>query len=132
MKITIKRYFERTRQIADFVPVKSACEAAIEFEIPDEEAQSVLLAAGMKAYAPESDMIDQFVQAEVEKTLMGYTPTCVVCGGKQIYPKRDLTKAGLCDTCNDKQMFEARQFKSDNAKNRAAKAERGETTVEYT
>jgi len=113
MKITIKRYFERTRQIADFVPIKSACEATMEIELGDPE-------NGLDQAREFSQTLDLFVQSEVEKTLMGYSPCCVVCGGKPIFPKKDLTKAGLCDTCNQKQLMEARQFKADKPTNRAA------------
>jgi hypothetical protein len=119
MKITITRSFERTRQIADFVPIKSYCEASVEIDsvttsIPAvEEVQEIY-----------SDVLDGICQAEVEKTLMGYSPCCVVCGGKQVFPRRTLTKEGLCNTCNEKELIEARQFKADNAKNKNAKVEK--------
>jgi hypothetical protein len=121
MRVKITRYFERTRQIADFVPVKAACEASMEMETSAEQ-------DFMKAAETCSAALDALVQAEVEKTLMGYVPCCVSCGGKPIYPKKDLSKGGECDTCINKREMEARQFKADNAKNRAGK---GEQTVEY-
>jgi hypothetical protein len=122
MKITIKRTFSRTRQIADFVPVRAECEATVEVDCTKEESGNIL--------KNNSAALDQFVQSEVEKTLMGYVPCCVSCGGKPIYPKKDLSKGGECDACVNKQQMEARQFRADNAKNRAAK-QGGETVIEY-
>ncbi len=86
MKITVRRYFERTRQIADFVPIKASCEVSAECNLEDVDEVSGTLA--------------ERCELEVEKTLMHYHPSCVNCGGKQITPHKDLTKEGMCDECN--------------------------------
>jgi hypothetical protein len=52
----------RTRQIADFLPLKAACEATVELNVDDAEhnlAKAVL--------EQNSQTIDQFVQSEAEK-----------------------------------------------------------------
>jgi hypothetical protein len=107
MKITIKRYFERTRQIADFVPVKTACEASAEVNVkPNITARA--LGEGAEAI---SGMLDQFVQSEVEKTLMGYTPACIGCGGKAIFPKKVLNKEGICAQCQSDNEMKLRDLR---------------------
>jgi len=110
LKIIIKRSFERTRQIAEFVPVKAACEATIEYETND------IIAVELRDNAVSS-MLDEFVQSEVEKTLMGYTPACIQCGGKQIFPKKVLNKEGICAQCVSEHQFKARELANDAAKN---------------
>jgi len=114
MKITITRSFERTRQIADFVPIKAYCEVTAEHD------------EGAISLTELSRKLDDFCQSEVEKTLMGYRPACVVCGGKKIFGgKGEMTKEGICAECNDKMLFEAKQFKADNDKNRLASKAKG-------
>lgn len=122
MKITITRYFERTRQIADFVPVKAACEASIEEDslpamekLTDDERKDLICLQRVM-----SESLDKLVQQEVEKTLMGYVPCCITCGGKAIAPRKTLTKEGICAECHNKQEMEARQFKLDNLRNKKA------------
>ena len=96
MIIKITRSFERTRQIADFVPVKAYCEASEDFDIssvPEGTSSEDVMAAVAK-------VLDEFCQSEVEKTLMGYHPACINCGGKQAYGGSGLTKEGFCAECN--------------------------------
>lgn len=109
MKITITRAFERTRQIADFVPIKAYCEATIELENPVDDVAKVL--------GQNSLLLDAFVQSEVEKTLITYRPVCISCGGKG--DKVLLNKEGVCGQCVNKAQMDARQFKVDNDKNKA-------------
>jgi|ERR1700733_6757106 len=125
MKITIKRYFERTRQIADFVPVKTACEASIELDIDPNTSDP----DRMEQLQTNSQLLADFCIAEVEQTLRSYYPICIRCGARG--QTVNLNKEGMCGQCVSTLTIEARQFKTDNAKNRATKAERGETTVEY-
>jgi hypothetical protein len=112
MKIVIKRSFERTRQIADFIPVKAACEATYEME------QKAMTKEELEPYLIElSGQLDQFVQSEVEKSLMGYTPCCIRCGGKAIFPKKALNKEGYCGQCVSELSFQAKGFRTDAEKN---------------
>lgn len=112
MKIIIKRSFERTRQIADFIPVKAACEASYEME------QRAMTKEELEPYISEiSAQLDRFVQSEVEKTLMGYTPACLQCGSKQIFPKKVLNKEGICSSCVSENQFKAKEFAEGVAKN---------------
>ncbi|MDE2233427.1 MAG: hypothetical protein KGJ90_04950 [Patescibacteria group bacterium] len=91
-KITIRRAFERTRQIADFVPIKAYCELSEEVDIED-SADLANISASL-AEACEKD---------VEMTLMKYRPVCIVCGGKG--ETLNLTKEGVCGNCmNDRAM----------------------------
>jgi hypothetical protein len=104
MKIIIKRSFERTRQIADFIPVKVACEASIETE----------QGGGVESIIVDySRLLDAIVQQEVEKTLMGYTPACIVCGGKVIFPKKVLNKEGICAQCVSDSEMKLRELKKE-------------------
>jgi hypothetical protein len=108
MKIIITRSFERTRQIADFVPVKAACEATYEME------QQVMTKEELEPFLIEiSVQMDSFVQSEVEKTLMGYKPACLRCGGKQIYGGKGLNKEGLCAQCVSDLAFQLRDLKQE-------------------
>jgi len=96
MKITITRAFERTRQIADFVPIKAYCEATAEMEVDEvvnPEGDKLL----KKVFENLSHGLDDLVQAEVEKTLMQYYPTCIVCGGRGA--QVNLNKEGVCGQC---------------------------------
>jgi hypothetical protein len=112
MKITITRSFERTRQIADFVPVKAFCQATMEVdcESPSDYFQT-------NASQADSRLLDNFVQSEVEKTLMGYKPCCVTCGGKEIVGGKGLNKEGVCKTCEADYAMKLRDAKADNQKN---------------
>lgn len=99
MKITqVTRYFERTRQIADFIPVKSAIEVTAEVH----EGETI---------ADVSRQLDELAVAEVEKTLMGYTPACIACGGKAIFPKKVLNKEGICAQCQSDNDMKLRDLK---------------------
>jgi hypothetical protein len=113
MKITIKRSFERTRQIADFIPVKAACEVTIE---RNEEELNRLILEGNKTIedivAEFSTRADALCIAEVEKTLAGYTPSCIVCGGKALFPKKVLNKEGVCAQCQSENEMKLREAKS--------------------
>jgi len=105
MKIIIKRSFERTRQIADFVPIKVACEVSAEIEYKNDG-----------EILDWSNKLDDIVQSEVEKSLIGYRPACIGCGGKQIVGGTGLNKEGMCQTCADKLRFEAADFRKENLK----------------
>lgn len=106
MVIRIVRAFERTRQIADFVPIKAYCEASTEYELGKIDAEHA--AAEM---AEISHRLDSFVQSEVDKTLMSYYPQCIVCGGKG--QKMNLNKEGVCGQCVQTNMFKAREFQKE-------------------
>lgn len=108
MLIRVTRNFERTRQIADFVPVKASCEASAEIEIETISDEKTALL---------SDALDRFVQREVERTLAGYVPMCLMCGMKAIYPVRTLGKDGICAQCTQNAKYAA----MDNAKGAAKK-----------
>jgi hypothetical protein len=112
MKITIKRVFSRVRQIADFVPVRAECEATVEFEV-----DPIKTPEYKDSMEIHSAALDQFVQSEVEKTLMGYTPSCIRCGGKALFPKKVLNKEGMCAQCVSELSFQAKDFRADNEKN---------------
>src|ERR1700734_647729 len=51
---------------------------------------------------------------------------CANCGGIQRYGGTGLSREGLCGACEASLKAQSRDFKAGNAKNRAAKAERGE------
>jgi hypothetical protein len=108
MKITITRAFERTRQIADFVPVKAYCEASAEAEWDSENPE----------LRPEklSQHLQNLCESEVEKTLINYRPVCIACGAKGATVI--LNKEGICGNCVKKMMFEAKEFAAGNAKNK--------------
>ena len=108
MKIIIKRSFERTRQIADFIPVKAACEASAEIEVVVDSTKQDI--AAREALSSE---LAAFCQSEVEKTLMGYTPACIVCGGKAIFPKKVLNKEGVCAQCQSDSEIKLRDLKKE-------------------
>lgn len=93
MKIKITRSFERTRQIADFVPVKAFCEASIDAT----EVDGKVGETGEDMAHRLSARLDAFVQSEVEKTLMNYYPVCIVCGAKGVTV--NLNKEGVCGEC---------------------------------
>jgi hypothetical protein len=101
MKITITRSFERTRQIADFVPIKAYCEATVELDQRPEDTTREEIATNLAT----------FCESEVEKTLMGYTPACIRCGGKAIFPQKSLNKEGICGQCQSEQEMKAQKFK---------------------
>ena len=113
MKITITRAFERTRQIADFVPIKAYCEATIEednlpnMEQLDDAGKKELIALQRQM----AESLDLLVQQEVEKTLMTYRPVCISCGGKG--DKVFLNKEGVCGQCVQTAHFAARDFKKE-------------------
>ena len=120
MLIKITRSFERTRQIADFVPIKAYCEATIEEDgFPPMEkiaADKQTLKDFEGIQRNMSEALDALVQQEVEKTLMGYRPACIGCGGKQIVGGTGINKEGMCQTCADKMRFEASDFRKENEK----------------
>src|SRR5580765_1655543 len=99
MTIKITRSFERTRQMADFVPIKVYCEATADFEISQSMERTDI------EMIEVSESLDRFVQAEVEKTLMPYRPVCIVCGGKG--DTVNLNKEGVCGQCVQKMNYEA-------------------------
>jgi hypothetical protein len=111
MKITITRSFERTRQIADFVPIKAYCEATIEEDdLPnmdklDDEGKKELIALQREM----SEALDLLVRQEVEKTLMSYYPLCIVCGARG--QTVNLNKEGVCGNCVTSREHQARDFK---------------------
>lgn len=107
MLIKIKRSFERTRQIADFVPIKAYCEVTQELETSADDMESFM--------SQQSASLDSFVQSEVEKTLMSYRPICISCGGKG--EKIILNKEGVCGQCHNRHQMEARDFRNSNEKN---------------
>jgi len=118
--LRITRSFERTRQIADFVPVKAACEVSV--ELSEEELNAIPYGAGEtsdeRAREMFSEKLDIFVRAEVEKTLMGYKPVCVRCGGTEgSFGKGGLTKEGLCQNCNTEIGYQARDHAADVGRN---------------
>jgi len=106
MKIIITRSFERTRQIADFVPVKAACEATMEIQDEELTSQGIFPQSEIKR---ASAVLDEIVQSEVEKSLMGYKPCCLRCGGKQIYGGKGLNKEGYCVQCVSDLAAQARE-----------------------
>jgi hypothetical protein len=113
MKITITRSFERTRQIADFVPIKAYCEATIEYERGE---QNQILNVPNEQDREYSFLLDSFVQAEVEKTLISYRPVCIVCRGKG--DTVILNKEGVCGHCVKTMQFQAAEFRADADKKR--------------
>jgi hypothetical protein len=117
MTIKITRAFERTRQIADFVPIKAYCEATTEVEVSDRENSEIIKKD--QFIRSISNELDQFVQAEVEKTLMAYRPVCIRCGGKG--DKVNLNKEGVCGNCVSEMNIQARGFAEDNQKNRTSR-----------
>lgn len=102
MTIKITRAFERTRQIADFVPIKAYCETTAEFEVESITHEQV---------ARASQTLDNIVQSEVEKTLISYRPVCIACGSKG--QKVVLNKEGVCGQCVSTAQFQARDFKKE-------------------
>ena len=96
MRIKITRSFERTRQIADFVPIKTHCEISMEIDLEPNQLTEIV---GF------SSRLDATCQAEVEKTLMSYQPVCIVCGGKG----RPLNKEGVCGKCYTDMSFQAQK-----------------------
>jgi hypothetical protein len=119
MKIIITRAFERTRQIADFVPIKAYCEATVEFESADEIGVQVKDAEKMKEV---SGLLDNIVQSEVDNTLKNYRPTCITCGGRG--ERVLLNKEGQCGQCVSTANFAARDFKKDNPSTKLFKVEK--------
>lgn len=107
MKITITRAFERTRQIADFVPIKAYCEASVEYEMksPIEKEEEARL------FTEASARMAAVVQEEVDKTLAAYRPTCIVCGGRG--DKVNLNKEGVCGQCVKDMQMQALEFRRD-------------------
>ena len=77
----------------------------IEFEATDGKSE----VEQMTAF---SELLDSKCQSEVEKTLMGYTPACIQCGGRAIFPKKVLNKEGICAQCqsdNDMKLRDLRK-----------------------
>jgi len=107
MLIKITRSFERTRQIADFVPVKAYCEASTEYELgeikPLENADELIKISAHLQFLCES---------EVEKTLMTYRPACIVCGGKS--ERSFVSKEGVCGQCMKEEHLKIVQLNSEN------------------
>lgn len=110
MKIRITRQFERVRQIADFVPVRSSCEVGIEYD------DAKLKGDKIEYREKILQSLDEIVKRSVEASLMGYVPCCVVCGGKNLYPGKPLNKMGYCATCDAKLKWEAKDFAAANLK----------------
>jgi hypothetical protein len=61
-----------------------------------------------------SAALDNFVQSEVEKTLINYRPVCIACQGKG--EKVLLNKEGVCGQCVEKHRMEAIGFAKENSK----------------
>jgi len=112
MKIKITRQFDRTRQIADFVPVRSSCEVSVEYD--DAKLKSDKVEYREKCL----QSLDEICKRNVEASLMGYVPCCVVCGGKNIFPGKPLNKMGYCDQCDSKLKWEAKEFAAKNVKDK--------------
>lgn len=105
MKIIITRSFERTRQIADFVPIKAYCEVSFEQDFPDGAAHEAIVEA-------MSSKADELCRSEVDKTLMSYQPLCIVCGGRGA--KVNLNKEGVCGQCVKDLASQAAGFRKNN------------------
>ena len=107
MTISITRSFERTRQIADFVPIKAYCQASAEIDVRSDEVKG----EGIISDAEEelSRVLTSFCEREVDKTLMSYYPQCIVCGGKG--QKMSLNKEGVCGQCVTQMHFQIRDLK---------------------
>jgi hypothetical protein len=106
MTIKITRAFERTRQIADFVPIKAYCEATAEFDDVEMTAEQI-----ERRIRTNSLFLDNIVQSEVDNTLKSYYPMCIVCGGKG--QKLSLNKEGVCGQCVSTAQFQARDLKKE-------------------
>ena len=104
MKITITRSFERTRQIADFVPIKAYCEVTA--EVDDEE----LTDKGIWPTAEINNLsqhLDTITRDEVDKTLISYQPLCIVCKARG--EKVVLNKEGVCGNCLNTRGMQAKE-----------------------
>lgn len=108
MKILLKRTFERTRQIADFVPVKIGCEVSGEIELEDTDRAELLR---LHAFA---EQLFQVCESEVEHSISRYWPSCILCGGKG--QKSPLNKEGLCGQCVKELSFQLAELKKETKK----------------